>query len=783
MYMSRYLSTLGLALALAGCASFGATGDGDAGLDAANTDGGQNDAAGDALETGDLADLDVIEPGGFGDPCTGNEDCRSGFCIEGLEGELICTEFCSDTCPDETYECRLIENSGGDLVSICFPPYDDLCRACEFDRQCGGLADQCVQLVDGDHCGRDCATDPECPPGFYCETFSDGAQQCIPASQTCTGCVDGDGDLYGNGPGCLGLDCDETDIATYEGALELCDGRDNDCDLDFDEDFDITTDPLHCGGCGMPCELENAQPGCSGGICFILQCDPLYYDLNGSPADGCEYLCEHEDLLVEDVPDYRFRDTNCDGIDGDPANAVFLSPTGDDLNLGTPDSPFRTLQFAMEHVLANEFVSAIYAAEGQYFGLAREEGGFHPIELRDGVSIYGGYEDGTWRRSAGNVTRFTGSSPAAIARGFASVTEYGQIDFDGENGATTPNGDGSPSIGLVVENTAGLTLTGCTSRGGNGGQGAAGDPGVTGLPGTAGGTGGTGEVDSSGTCSSNPAPATGSSGSSPCGSTGGAGGAAARSSSAGATGGAGSGTGAGAGGGGGSGGSDDWLGSPTSSGTNGGPGTSGASPDASPTGPAGSADDIVFDANDIWVSARGETGSLGAIGGGAGGGGGGGGATGSCGGFIGTCDGYGGAGGGGGGGGCGGTGAAGGGSGGGSFGLYAIDSLLAVSHSTLEGGDGGAAGDGGTGGSGGQGGDPGFGGPSSCNGGSGGPGGLGGRGGRGGQGGGGAGGPSYSAISLRSTIEIDDTELRFGSGGPGGNEADEGPTGEVRVFE
>ena len=783
MYMSRLPTTLGLTLLLAACASFGATGDGDVELDTSGSDG-STDTANDLAEVGDAAeDVEAVEPGGFGAPCTGNEDCRSGFCIEGLEGTLICTEFCADVCPDETYECRLIENSGGDLVSICFPPYDDLCRECEFDRQCGGLADRCVQLVDGDYCGRDCATDPECPDGYYCETFSDDSQQCIPSAQTCTGCVDSDGDLYGNGPGCLGLDCDETDIATYEGALELCDGRDNDCDLSADEDFDITSDPLHCGGCEMACELANAQPGCSGGTCFILQCDPLFYDLNGSPDDGCEYFCEHEDLLVEDLPDYRFRDTNCDGIDGDPANAVFLSPTGDDLNLGTPGSPFRTLQFAMEHVLSNEFVSAIYAAEGQYFGLPRDEGGFFPVELSDGVSIYGGYEDGTWRRSAGNVTRFTGASPAAVARGFTQPTEFGQIDFDGENGATTSNGTGSSSIGLLVLNSTGLTLTGCTARGGNGGQGAAGEPGVTGLPGSAGGTGGTGEVDSSGTCSSNPAPATGSAGSSPCGSTGGGGGSAARSSSSGATGGAGSGPGAGGGGGGGEGGSDDWLGSPTSSGTNGNSGTSGASPDAAPPGTPGSAENIVFVEGEIWIGASGEAGPSGTAGGGAGGGGGGGGATGGCGGFIGTCDGYGGAGGGGGGGGCGGTGGQGGGAGGGSYGLYAIDSTVVVAHSTLESSDGGSAGNGGDGGAGGQGGDPGVGGPSSCNGGSGGPGGLGGRGGRGGQGGGGAGGPSYSAVSLRSTIEVDDTELRFSAGGAGGNDADAGPAGEVRVFE
>ena len=43
-----------------------------------------------------------------------------------------------------------------------------------------------------------------------------------------------------------------------------------------------------------------------------------------------------------DEPDLpAFADTNCDGIDGDEARAVFVSPMGNNLNLGTRTRPKR----------------------------------------------------------------------------------------------------------------------------------------------------------------------------------------------------------------------------------------------------------------------------------------------------------------------------------------------------------------------------------------------------------------------------------------------------------
>ncbi|MCB9519590.1 MAG: DUF1565 domain-containing protein [Myxococcales bacterium] len=770
----RAFSLLGLCLWLGACAT--ASGGGDAGGsgDASDSDGADDGSGGDA---GVDVPVETGEPGGFGVTCTSGADCASGICIEALEGGLICTEFCFDTC-EEGYECRLIANSAGDLVRICFPPYDDLCRECDFDRQCGGLADRCLTLLDGKFCGKDCSSDGLCPDGFTCGDLEDGGRQCMPESFVCTGCADEDGDLHGAGPDCLGRDCDETNPGIFEGAPELCDLADNDCDDEIDEDFDPQTDPMHCGGCGRACDFDFADPGCSAGTCYIAGCLPGHYDLNGNREDGCEYECTDEDFAVEDRPDPSFLDTDCDGIDGSPARAVFVAPSGDDTNPGTPQRPLRTISLAMDVVAADPFLDSVYVAEGVYFGPGDGSGGFLPIRMISGVNLYGGYEVGTWRRSTDNITRIAATSPAVIAEGLDQPTEIGGFQIEGAAGRTLPDGRGETSIGLLVRSSPGLTISNCQISGGVGGQGADAELGRVGLAGSGGGAGGRGEVDSSGLCSGNPAPERGFQGASPCGSTGGLGGSAARAGGTGGAGGGGLGPGGGGGGSGGAGGSEGFFGDSDSPGR---PGTGGArGADGAPGEPGvGGAAEGDFDAGDILRAGSGASGGDGGPAGGGGGGGGGGGAYGGCGGFVDTCDGYGGAGGGGGGGGCGGHGGVGGGAGGGSFGLYVIDSPgVIVRRSTLLGAAGGNGGDGGRGGSGGNGGDPGPAGTTSCDGGVGGLGGRGGDGGDGGMGGGGAGGSSFALVTVRSSeVNLTETVLTFGAVGPGGEGGTAGAPG------
>jgi rhamnogalacturonan endolyase len=125
------------------------------------------------------------------------------------------------------------------------------------------------------------------------------------------GCRDGDGDGYGLN--CeTEPDCDDSDGAVHPGAAEACNGLDDDCDGAVDEDFELQSDPQHCGACGNVCAPAQATGRCVAGVCTIAACDPGYVDANQDPQDGCEQstteICGNG---VDDNNDGRI-DEGCD---------------------------------------------------------------------------------------------------------------------------------------------------------------------------------------------------------------------------------------------------------------------------------------------------------------------------------------------------------------------------------------------------------------------------------------------------------------------------------------
>jgi hypothetical protein len=89
--------------------------------------------------------------------------------------------------------------------------------------------------------------------------------------------------------------------------VELCDGKDNDCDGQIDEDFNLDLDPRNCGKCGLSCQLPGAITACELRACKFLGCAPGYYDLNATAGDGCEYACT---LTGPEVCDGKDNDCN-----------------------------------------------------------------------------------------------------------------------------------------------------------------------------------------------------------------------------------------------------------------------------------------------------------------------------------------------------------------------------------------------------------------------------------------------------------------------------------------
>ena len=118
---------------------------------------------------------------------------------------------------------------------------------------------------------------------------------------------DGDG---GGGDGDGGIDA-PTD-ATVDACVafaETCNAADDDCDGMTDEDFDITSDPRHCGACGMRCNQPNTAGTCVASQCQFA-CLPGWVDRDGNPANGCDYFCTPTNGGVE-ICD--LVDNDCDG--------------------------------------------------------------------------------------------------------------------------------------------------------------------------------------------------------------------------------------------------------------------------------------------------------------------------------------------------------------------------------------------------------------------------------------------------------------------------------------
>ncbi len=114
------------------------------------------------------------------------------------------------------------------------------------------------------------------------------------------GCIDPDGDGYGEGVACMGMDCDESAADVNAGAAELCgDSIDNNCDGTVDEGFD-DLDAACTEGTGLceasgtwQCSVDGQRLECSAtaGTPEEERCNMVDDDCNGMIDDGIDCSC------------------------------------------------------------------------------------------------------------------------------------------------------------------------------------------------------------------------------------------------------------------------------------------------------------------------------------------------------------------------------------------------------------------------------------------------------------------------------------------------------------
>jgi hypothetical protein len=132
------------------------------------------------------------------------------------------------------------------------------------------------------------------------------------------------------------------------------------------------------GGSGDPSAQNN--PGDDGGI--------------GGGGTVPEAAAGCVPKSTPDVPDDNFEDSNCDGIDGDVAAAIFVSPKGDDSAPGSITHPVKTLGKGV----------SLAAAAGKYVLVANATYAENVAVDAKPVSLYGGYVIDTWARSVDRAT-------------------------------------------------------------------------------------------------------------------------------------------------------------------------------------------------------------------------------------------------------------------------------------------------------------------------------------------------------------------------------------------
>jgi hypothetical protein len=192
-----------------------------------------------------------------------------------------------------------------------------------------------------------------------------------------------------------------------------------------------------------------------------------------------------QQCVGDDLPDPMGEDSNCDGIDGNLDQAIFVSPLGMDTNPGTREQPLKTIHGGLAMAAAKKKTQVLVA------GADYDEG--DTLQFPDKLGLYGGYDKTNWTRP-GAATNVRVAKPLALeARGIMGPSTIARITITAADNTAV----GGASIGIRLVSVQNLTINDdATIAAGRGGPGAAGEPGVTGATGNPGKPGGGGNIDS-----------------------------------------------------------------------------------------------------------------------------------------------------------------------------------------------------------------------------------------------------------------------------------------------
>jgi hypothetical protein len=113
----------------------------------------------------------------YGNLCIpGDIECDNGVCAAFLGGDLhACTTLCTVGCPAD-YICGTVPEPAEDVCGI--PHWFGFWQACMSSADCDGRFPLFPTCWNDQNCSKFCGSDPDCPPGTYCD--NPGSGNCLP---------------------------------------------------------------------------------------------------------------------------------------------------------------------------------------------------------------------------------------------------------------------------------------------------------------------------------------------------------------------------------------------------------------------------------------------------------------------------------------------------------------------------------------------------------------------------------------------------------------------------
>ena len=237
-------------------------------------------------------------------PANEGKACDDGGQNVCVGGECVCQPACAgkecgdNGCGGVCGECNQYANSFCDVITCgCTPDCDG--KVCG-DNGCSGSCGSCTQpfVCSAGACESGCPDGVQ-PCNNVCVDYDTDPENCGICGTICTttdpaklGVCDescGETDCAANHWNLDGQPADGCEYSCTWGGAETCNGVDDDCNGEIDEDFDLDNSLSHCGACDATCAPEHAEQfSCMEGSCTILTCEVGFKNINGDASDGCE---------------------------------------------------------------------------------------------------------------------------------------------------------------------------------------------------------------------------------------------------------------------------------------------------------------------------------------------------------------------------------------------------------------------------------------------------------------------------------------------------------------